>query len=76
MILGKLETRNYEWTTLTNTPEEALENLRNAWETHADTMAVNFYTWADLEDSVTLTPLNLGDTITDCAVCENLAHHN
>lgn len=76
MILGRLETRNYEWTTLTNTPEEALENLRNAWENHSQYGSALFYTWEELQDSVTLTPLSLGDTITDCAVCENLAHNN
>lgn len=70
MILGRLETRNYEWTTLTETPEEAIENLRQAWEFHASDMAVNYYSWAELEDSVTLTPLTVGETNTNCNVCE------
>lgn len=76
MIIGRLETRNYEWTTLAETTEQALDNLRNAWESHAFGLGAvgALYTWEDLEDSVTLEPINLGDTLTSCAVCENLAH--
>lgn len=73
MILGTLTTPNFEWQTLTNTTEEALANLRGAWEAHAVDV-VDPYEWEFLEDAVTLTPLTLGDTITTCCKCENLAH--
>lgn len=75
MILGRLETRNYEWLTLTHTPAEAIENLRNAWNNHSQDGDLTYYKWQDLEDSVTLTPISLGDIITDCLVCENWAQH-
>lgn len=73
MIIGRLQTRNYEWVTLTNTVPEALENLKRSWEAHAEGNP-EFWRWEDLEDSVTMEPLNLGDTLTDCLQCENLAH--
>jgi hypothetical protein len=72
--LGKLETRNYEFTTYQKSVEEVLTALKAIWESHAeDTNA--FYTWEFLEDSVTITSLTLGDTLTDCLQCENLAHN-
>jgi hypothetical protein len=74
VIIGRLETRNFEWTTLTNTPAEALENLRNAWELHATAPGVSL-TWELLEDSVTLEPINIGDTHTSCQLCVNLIHN-
>ena len=75
MIIGTLTTRNYEWITLTNTTEEALENLKGSWESHAEGDP-SLYSWEDLQDSIYLRPLNLGDTLTDCLQCENLAHTN
>ena len=75
MIIATLRTRNYEWVTLTNTVPEALENLKRFWESHAEGDP-SLYSWEDLEDSVTMQPLNLGDTLTDCLQCENLAHTN
>ena len=74
MIIGRLTTANYEWVTLTNTPAEALENLRNSWESHASESGAT-YSWEFLLDSVILEPINLGATLTDCARCENLAHN-
>lgn len=71
MILGELETTNFRWVTLTNTPEEALENLRNAWEYHAEQTGA-WYTFDEL--STTLTPISLGCVINDCHKCENLEH--
>jgi len=73
MIYGRLTTRNWEWQTLANTPAEALENLRGAWESHALDV-VDPYSWELLEDSVSLTPISLGDTLSTCHHCENLAH--
>lgn len=71
MILGELETTNFRWVTLTNTPEEALENLRNAWEYHAEQTGA-WYTFDEL--STSLTPISLGCVINDCDKCENLEH--
>jgi hypothetical protein len=77
MIIGRLITRNYEWVTLTTTTAQALENLKRSWEAHAsDTNYFGMDSWEDVEDSVTLEPLNLGDTLTNCLLCENLAHSN
>ena len=73
MILGKLETRNFEWVTLTETTAQALENLKQAWEAHVDESDA-FWSWEDLKDSVTLMPISLGDTVNDCPRCENLIH--
>jgi len=73
-FLGRLETRNYEFTTYQKTVQETLTALKSIWESHAtDTGAT--YTWEFLQDSVTITPLQLGDTLTDCNQCENLAHN-
>lgn len=74
MILGELKTGHFEWTTLTNTAQEALDNLRQAWENHAEELHPN-YKFEFLEDSVTLLPISLGDTVTDCNQCENLESH-
>ena len=75
MIIGRLQTERFEWVTLTDTPEQALTNLRDAWESHAQEKAVSF-SWDFVSDSVTLEPINLGDTHTTCNRCENLAHTN
>ena len=72
--LGKLETRNYEFITFQKSVEEVLTALKGIWESHAENNDA-FYTWEFLEDSVTITPLSLGDTLTDCYQCENLAHN-
>lgn len=73
MIIGELRTRNYEWLTVTNTTEEALDNLKRSWEAHALDVP-NPYTWEELLDSVTLTPILLGYTTSTCLGCENLNH--
>jgi glucose dehydrogenase len=73
MFLGTLKTRNWEWQTLANTTAEALENLRGAWESHAVDVT-DPYSWESLEEEITLTPINLGDTLSTCHHCENLAH--
>ena len=75
MIIGRLETRNFSWTTLTNTPEEAIENLKNAWDSHAINITGYPWTWEELEDSATLEPINVGSTLSTCTACENLAHN-
>lgn len=73
MIIGRLQTQCYEWVTLTNTVDEALSNLKNAWEAHAEESDASL-TWEILEDSVTMEPISLGDTQTDCERCINWAH--
>jgi hypothetical protein len=73
MILGTLRTPNYEWQTVANTPAEALANLKGAWDSHAEDV-VDPYPWEWIEECITLTPLTLGDTISTCSSCENLAH--
>ena len=72
--LGKLETRNYEFITYQDSVDKVVYSLKTIWQAHA--ISTNaFYTWEDLEDSVTITPLRLGDTLTDCAQCENALHN-
>ena len=72
--LGKLQTRNYEFTTYQKSVSEVVYSLKTIWEAHA--ISTNaFYSWEDLEDSVTITPLTLGDTLTDCLQCENALHN-
>ena len=74
MILGQLKTANYEFTTLDNTVQECLENLKNAWENHASESGAR-YGWDVMEDSVTMLPMRLGDTYNDCERCENAISH-
>jgi hypothetical protein len=77
--LGRLQTRNYEFTTYQKTVQEVRDVLRSMWDTHKNQYPeyeqINMYVWEFLEDSVTITPLSLGDTKTDCERCENLAHN-
>jgi hypothetical protein len=73
-FLGRLQTRNYEFTTYQKTVQETLTALKSIWESHATDTGAS-YTWELLEDSVTIVPLQLGDTLTDCNQCENLAHN-
>jgi hypothetical protein len=73
-FLGRLQTRNYEFTTYQKTVQETLTALKSIWESHATESGAS-YTWEFLQDSVTITPLQLGDTLTDCNQCENLAHN-
>lgn len=73
-FLGRLQTRNYEFTTYQKTVQETLTALKSIWESHATDTGAN-YTWEFLQDSVTITPLQIGDTLTDCNQCENLAHN-
>jgi hypothetical protein len=74
MFLGELRTRNYDWQVIANSPNEALHLLEQAWESHAVGIP-NPWKWSDLEDSVTITPMNLGSVISSCMHCENLAHN-
>lgn len=74
MFLAELRTPNYEFATVTASPETALANLRAAWENHADESGAT-WTWEFMEDSVTITPFTIGDTWTTCDRCENLAHN-
>jgi hypothetical protein len=73
-FLGRLETKNYEFTTYQETVREVLTALKSIWESHATDTGASL-TWELLEDSVTIVPLQLGDTLTDCNQCENLAHN-
>lgn len=74
MILGRLQTRNYEWVTITETTDQALENLKASWESHREESGA-WLTWDDVSEDVWLEPFNLGDTHTTCHRCENLAHN-
>lgn len=72
MIIGTIDTANYEFVTLADSPTEALEQLRNAWETHSATATGRLYSFEELD--VRLRPLNVGDVLSNCVACENLAH--
>ncbi len=73
-FLGRLQTRHYEFTTYQKTVQETLTALKSIWESHATESGAS-YTWEFLQDSVTITPLQIGNTLTDCNQCENLAHN-
>ena len=74
MILGQLKVAKFEATTITNTTQEALDNLMQAWECHREGVRSPYgFEW--LDNFVTLLPISLGDTVTDCNQCENLASH-
>ena len=73
MFLGELRTRNYDWQVIANSPNEVLNLLESSWESHAANIP-NSWKWSDLEDSVTITPLQLGVVSSSCIACENLAH--
>jgi hypothetical protein len=73
MFLGELQTRNYDWQVIASSPNEVLNLLESAWESHAANIP-NAWKWSDLEDSVTITPLQLGVVSSSCITCENLAH--
>ena len=73
-FLGRLETRNYEFMTYQKTVKEVLESLESLWWGHYEESGASL-SWKDLEDSVTITPLRIGDTDTNCERCENAAHN-
>jgi hypothetical protein len=74
MIIGQLKTANYEFTTLQNTVDDALNALNIAWEIHAYESGAS-YSWEFLLDSVTMQPIRLGETVNNCERCENAISH-
>jgi hypothetical protein len=62
VIIGNLQTQNFEWLTVAPDTITALANLKQAWEDHRhDTNAP--LTWEDVLDSVWLVPISMNDTI-------------
>lgn len=62
MIIGNLQTQNFEWLTVAPDTDTALSNLKQAWETHASETNASLF-WEDVLDGVWLVPISMNDTL-------------
>jgi len=55
VFIAKLATENYEFYTLGNSKNRALDNMKKAWAKHSEKYHLNFNTtWSFYEDSVNM----------------------
>ena len=73
MYLATLRTSNFEFVSLGETVDRAVELIRNQWEYHASD-SPDTYAWEIVEDSLNVCPIVLNDVFGDCMKCENLIH--
>ena len=61
MYIAKLETHHFEFLTIGDTEKDAVEMMKRAWARHRKRTGATF-TWAEIEDSVWVLFVRLGDT--------------
>jgi hypothetical protein len=62
MILGNLETRNYSFTVLANSKDDAVNALEKAWHEHTGRSSF-YYSWEYLKDDVNFTEIEFNKVI-------------
>lgn len=68
MYWANMETRNFSFDTFADSEEEARELMREAWRVHRKQVGPDsywLYEWHDLEDSVAVTFVRIGDSLRD-----------
>lgn len=68
MYWANLETRSFSFDTFGNSEDEARELMRQAWQEHKKDMGRDaqwLYEWWELEDSVVVTFVRIGDALRD-----------